>query len=63
MSDRNLSRIFTIAASFTIFMCLASAVVSVATSEWLALTWQLIAAVGFGTAMIQERRVKEPSDV
>ena len=63
MSDRNLGLVFTIAATFTIFMCLASAVTSVFTGEWLAFTWQLIAAVGFGTAMVQERRVKHAKEV
>lgn len=56
MTNRTLDRIFTIAATFSILMALFGAAMSATTGEWMTLTWQLIAAVGFVSALGQARR-------
>lgn len=47
---------FTISAYFTITVCLIAAGGSVVLSEWEALVWQLMTALGFTAALMQSGR-------
>lgn len=54
--NRTLDRAFTIGAVVTIVLSLASAAYSIYTGELGALVWQILTAVGFGTALMQSKR-------
>lgn len=56
-TNRRLDLAFTICASATIVLSLASAAWSVYTGGLGALIWQLLTAVGFATALMQSKRV------
>lgn len=54
--DRTLDLAFTIGAVVTIILSLASAAYSIYTGELGPLVWQILTAVGFGTALMQSKR-------
>lgn len=52
----HLDHVFTISAGITIAACLAGAAMSVAGGEWGVLPWQLVAAAGLVTSLLQAKR-------
>ena len=55
MTNRNLDRVFTISATATIVLSLASAAWSVYTGELGAIVWQCLTAAGFTVALMQSQ--------